>query len=108
MDLSKPDFERGVVECETDIEHNSVRLFWQTRSAWGDYMTEMFASRFGVSVSHTSDMTTVSQSSFQAGYNGRTKRYIDDKFGAGMFQGALDDVESFRMKRYREHFPDSS
>ena len=69
-------------------------------------MTELFSTRFGIVVSHTSDMTTAEQSSFRAGYNSRTRLYIDQTFGVGTFQNAVDDVDSFRMKRYREHYPE--
>ena len=69
MDELEIENERGFADCEADIERNSVRFFWQTRSAWGDYMTELFAMRFAVAVTHVSDITTTAQSSYRGGYN---------------------------------------
>jgi len=106
MKLSQHDFDLGVTQCEEDVQGNVFRLYWQTRSSWGEYMTEIFAERFCVDVFHTSDLTTTAQSSFHAGYNSRIKQHIDEKFGLGAFDAAMDDVTSFRTERYQQQFPD--
>ena len=106
MKRSQPDFDLGVTQCEEDFADNVYRLYWQTRSSWGEYMTEIFAERFGVEVVHISDLTTTAQSSFRTGYNSRIKQRVDEQFGIGAFDAAMEDVETFRAERYRQHFPD--
>lgn len=105
MKLSQIDFERGVATCEEDVGQGVFRLYWQTRAAWGEYMTTIFKERFGIQVVHTSDITNTAKISFHAGYNGQAKQLIDKKFGSGEFDRAMNDVKSFRMERYRKHFP---
>ena len=58
-------------------------------------MTELFADRFGVTVIHTSDMTTASQISYENGYNDQLKKHIDATHGVGAYADAMKEVKSF-------------
>jgi hypothetical protein len=100
MEIVASEQERGRSNCNSNIASGCVRLFWQTRSAWGDYLSEEFESRFGVRVLHISDLTNSELYSFHSGYNQRTIEYIDTTFGHGSFEAAMNDVEAFRRQRY--------
>ena len=99
MDM-KPDlveFERGEQDSRAAMACGSPQLFWQTRSSWGVLMTEIMSTRFNVTVTHISDMTTHALDSYREGYNRVTRSYVDETFGVGSFQGVLDEVMRFRL-----------
>ena len=66
-------------------------------------MTRLFAQRFSVTVEHTSDITWAEKKSFEDGYNEVIRDYIDEKFGAGSFRAAIDDVDRYRRETYRKY-----
>ncbi|MCA9218506.1 MAG: hypothetical protein KDB27_35800 [Planctomycetales bacterium] len=103
MEIVPSEQDRGRAECEADIAIGRLRLFYQTRGAWGDYMANLLNERFDIMVVHTSDMTTAAESSFQAGYNQRMAEYVNATYGASSFESAMEDVETFRMQRYQEY-----
>lgn len=96
--------DRGRSECESYIAKGQLRFYWQTRGAWGDYLTTQMDERFGVEVIHTSDMTTAAKVLFENGYNERMSEHINSTFGDESIKQVLADVEAFRERQYREHF----
>jgi hypothetical protein len=101
MNTIREDYDNGKLQSEADIAQDSPRLYWGTRGAWGEFFTQLMAERFSVVVEHISDITTTAQSSYHSGYNSVTEAYIDEKYGAGSFQAAIDEVEQFRLEYYR-------
>ena len=96
MDSVPEKFAHGKQRSADDISRGCAKLFWQTRGAWGRYLTQLMWDRFSVNVEHTSDLTTDAESSYWEDYNGVTIAHIDEKFGPGTFQGALDEVAQYR------------
>ena len=107
MQIIKLEFERGREACASDIAGGTLQLYYQTRSAWGERMTELFADRFGVAVVHTSDLTTSSRISYRNGYNDQIKRQIDETHGDGSYAAAMKEVRLFRINHYKENLRDS-
>jgi len=91
-------WDKGREESLADIAAGNAKLFWQTRSFWGRYMTKLFAERFNVEVVHRDCVTTQEQTAFQGGYNRATADDVDATFGVGAYQSALDDVEAHRLR----------
>ena len=91
------------MECEQDISNGRYQFFWQTRSLWGEYMTNIMLDRFNIAVIHTSDITSRDQASFRQGYNERLTEHIDAKYGDGSIKNTLDDVQAYRKKIYDEY-----
>lgn len=108
MEFIPAERDRGKKECESDIAKGRLQFYWQTRGAWGDYLTTQMEERFGVQVIHTSDMTTAAQMSYQQGYNERLSEYINSTFGDKSMENTLAEVAAFREQRYREHFGDGN
>jgi hypothetical protein len=104
MEVVAAEWDRGRAECESDIGNGRLRFYWQTRGAWGEYMTNLMAERFRLQVIHTGDITNAAESSFHTGYNERMLEHINSIFGVGSLELALADVEAFRLRRYHEHF----
>ena len=104
MEIVPSERTRGRAECECDIAIGRLRLFWQARGFWGDYMTNLMNDRFGIEVVHSSDITTTAQYSFQTGYNRRLSEHVNEAHGDGSFESALTDVETFRKRQYQEYF----
>ena len=105
MEKIQSEIDRGRAQCERDICDGVLQLFVQTRGAWGEFLTKLMLDRFGVSVVHTSDITTAAQSSFRMGYNTKTSEHIDSIHGGGSTAKAFAEMDAFRMERYRQHFP---
>jgi hypothetical protein len=103
-ELIAEEYERGKKQSESDIAGGAPRLFWQTRGAWGNYMTQLFADRFHVTVEHISDITSMPEISFRTGYNSITKAHIDEHFGPASYQTAMSEVDRFRKEYYRHYF----
>jgi hypothetical protein len=94
-------YELGRRQCADDIAIGRVRLFFQTRGRWGEFLTQRMADRFGVEVEHSSDMVTEAELSFQAGYNDATQAHIERTFGPGSYREVLDETDRFRTEQYR-------
>ena len=94
------EYDRGENESLGDIAAGSPKLYWQTRSSWGELLSTLMADRFNVEVIHTSDMTTSAEMDYENGYNAVTTRHIDLTFGVGSFQCVLDEVEDYRKLHY--------
>ena len=97
------EIERGREQCKQDIALGQFQLYYQTRGAWGEFLVKLMKTRFNVTVVHTSDMTTVSQMSFQKGYNQIIMEHIDHTYGTGSSANALREMKEFRTEHYRQH-----
>jgi hypothetical protein len=93
-------FERGSADARQEIEAGKPRLFWQTRGAWGTFLTNLFRERYGVHVDHTDCFAWPGLNEYRDGYNAEVVAYLDRKHGAGTFERALAEVEEFRRKSY--------
>jgi hypothetical protein len=103
MEQSKPkEFEQGRADAARDINAGKPRLFWGTRGAWGTFFEDLFRSRYGVLVEHTDCFVWPGLKEHREGYNSKVTAHIDSVFGAGTFDKARAEVESFRRESYAE------
>jgi hypothetical protein len=96
-------FERGRDEAKKDISAGIIRLYWGTRSEWGCYMEQLFRSRFGVVVEHTSSFVTDELVAYRQGYNSVVTDHIDQSHGKGAFEEANTMVDQFRAEWYAKN-----
>jgi len=101
-------FESGRAEALKDIREGKPRLFWGIRGRWGTYFSELMRERFGVLLDELSCLVTDDSASFHNGYNSEIQKYVDQRFGAGSFSQALEEVERFREKLYENWRRDES
>jgi hypothetical protein len=101
--VNEVEFQRGVREAQADIANGTRRIFWQTRSFWGERFTNLMRDRFNVEVVHISDMTSERQRSYESGYNKTVESHVDAMFGAGAFVGTWNEVQEYRQETYRRH-----
>jgi hypothetical protein len=104
METIREEYDRGKAASAGDIALGSPRLYWQTRGAWGEFLTRLMAERFSVAVEHISDITTKAERSFRSGYNDATAAYIDENHGTGSYLAAIKAVDQFRQEYYRRYF----
>ena len=94
-------YNQGKQQGITDISQGYPKLFWQTRSSWGELFTRLMADRFQVIVQHISDMATDQEVAYQNGYNSVIIEHVDQVFGQGSFQSVLDEIERYRQDQYQ-------
>jgi hypothetical protein len=108
MEHIPEDFDRGQRDSVADIATGTPKLYWQTRGRWGEFLTQLMVERFGVAVKHTSDITTAAEVSYRRGYNDATRSHIDQTYGQGAYDAAMEEVDRFRMAHYKAQLGDKS
>ena len=104
MEYDADECERGAKDAAADIEAGHPKLYYGTRGRWGEFLTELMDKRFGVTVVHASDITNTAEMSYQRGYNDAVRSSIDQHFGEGIYQAAMEEVDQFRQRYYDEYF----
>ena len=102
------EYERGLRDSSMAIASGKPKLYWGARSSWGMFLVEQMEERFGVTIEVLSCFTDPQRQSYEKGYNEMTVEFIENKFGAGSYQSLVDDVDQFRLDRYRQQFPPSN
>jgi hypothetical protein len=101
--MSEQNSQSGEQDALRAISLGPPTLYWGTRGRWGDLLTELMFSRFGVSVVHTSCFVTQELLSYQREFNQVTRQYVERTFGGGAFDAVLKEVDDFRAENYRRH-----
>lgn len=102
MDIDQIAFDEGVRDASSDINEKKSRLFWQTRSHWGELFTDLMNVRFGVQVVHIDCFTSAAKCSYESGYNQTVKAHINATFGEGTFERAWEEIEKYRLESYQQ------